>query len=452
MQKDGSEMNRPEEQRPARVVVTPKQAGETLRQKWRWVEPSVWTDRMLTALENGVKGGLWFSLRDKVEDERNLRRAFHRVWRNDGKPGVDGQTVASFEQHLEVELSKIRQELQEGSYRAQPVRRVYIEKLGSQEKRPLGIPAVRDRVVQGALRNVLEPIFEREFAEHSYGFRPGRSCHGALRRVEGLLRGGATWVVDADLKSYFDTIPHEALMDRVGERVSDGRVLDLVKMFLCAGVLEQLQGWQPTETGTPQGAVVSPLLANLYLNPLDHLMEQAGYAMVRYADDFVILCRSQAEAEAALSQVRQWVAGAGLTLHPEKTRIVDATQRGGFDFLGYHFERGMKWPRKKSLQKIKETIRGGTKRTNGQSLKTIIAKLNASLRGWFGYFGYAKRNTFERLDQWVRGRLRNILRKRCKRRGRACGQDHHRWPNRYFEQHGLYSLVEAARLFRQSQV
>ena len=450
-QEDGCEMKRPEEQRPAGVAATPTQAGETLRQKWHWVEPSVWTDRMLTALENGVKGNQWFSLSDKVESERNLRSAFQKVWRNGGSPGVDGQRVESFERHQEMELAKLKEELHEGTYQPQAARRVLIPKPGSKEKRPLGIPTVRDRVVQGAIRHVLEPIFEREFAEQSYGFRPGRGCHDALGRVEELLKTGHTWVVDADLKSYFDTIPHERLMERVRERLSDGKVLGLIESYLRAGVMDTMKGWQPTEKGTPQGAVISPLLANLYLNPLDHLMARNGVEMVRYADDFVILCRSQAEAEEALAQVRQWVSEEGLTLHPDKTQLVDATQRGGFDFLGYHFERGQKWPRKKSMQKLQAKLKPFTKRCNGRSIPDIIARIKPIMRGWFGYFRYSKPNTFEDIDSWVRGRLRSILRKRCKRKGRARGKDHQRWPNKYFEQHGFYSLVAAVKRFRQSR-
>jgi RNA-directed DNA polymerase len=406
---------------------------------------------MLTALENGVKGNRWFSLSDKVESERNLRSAFQKVWRNGGSPGVDGQRVESFERHLEMELAKLRKELQESTYRPQPARRTLIPKPGSKEKRPLGIPTVRDRVVQGALRHVLEPIFEREFAEQSYGFRPGRSCHDALRRVDELLKSGHTWVVDADLKSYFDTIPHERLMERVRERVSDGKVLGLIESYLRAGVMETVTGWQPTWQGTPQGAVISPLLANLYLNPLDHLMAQSGVEMVRYADDFVILCRNQDDAEKALAQVRQWVNEEGLTLHPDKTQMVDAAQRGGFDFLGYHFERGKKWARKKSIQKLKAKLKPLTKRCNGRCIPAIIARIKPILRGWFGYFHDSTPDTFERIDEWVRGRLRSILRKRRKRKGRARGKDHQRWRNVYFEQRGFYSLVEAAKLFRQSR-
>ena len=217
--------------------------------------------------------------------------------------------------------------------------------------------------MQGVLRHVLEPIFETEFAEHSYGFRPGRGAKDALLKV------GHDWVVAADLKSYFDTIPHERLLALLKARVADGRVLALVESFLRAGVLEETKGWQPTECGTPQGGVISPLLANLYLDPLDHQMARAGCEMVRYADDFVILCRTQAEAQRALAAVSAWVSEAGLTLHPEKTRVVDARAPGGFDFLGYHFTRGMKWPRAKSLGKLKERVRAKTARMDGRSLR-----------------------------------------------------------------------------------
>jgi RNA-directed DNA polymerase len=295
--------------------------------------------------------------------------------------------------------------------------------------------------VQGALRHVLEPIFETEFAEHSYGFRPGRGAKDALRRVDTLLKAGYDWVVDADFKSYFDTIPHDRLLALVKARVADGRVLALVERFLRAGVMEEAKGWQPTECGTPQGGVISPLLANLYLNPLDHLMEQAGYAMVRYADDFVILCRSAAEAEEALARVRAWVAEAGLTLHPEKTRVVDATQRGGFDFLGYHFERGMKWPRKKSLAKLKDRLRAKTSRLEGRSLEVIVTDVNRTLRGWYGYFQHSKSNVFTAVDGFVRHRLRSLLHWRLDGRGKGKGRAHHRWPNEWFAQRGLLSLA-----------
>ena len=310
--------DRNDEQQLATVVATPKQAGEA-RAPWGWVEGCVWTERMLTRLTTGESADrVWFRLWDKTYAPANLQSAFEKVWRNGGSAGADKQTVAHFGRHAGEELQRLHEQLRDGTYRPQPVRRAWINKSGSQEQRPLGIPAVRDRIVQGALRHVLEPIFERDMAEHSYGFRPGRGAKDALRRVDTLLKAGHDWVVDADLKSYFDTIPHERLMALVKQRVADGRVLALVESFLRAGVLEVAKGWQPTERGTPQGGVISPLLANVYLNPLDHQMAKAGWEMVRYADDFVILCRSEAGAQAALGAVRAWVSEAGLTLHPKR--------------------------------------------------------------------------------------------------------------------------------------
>lgn len=405
---------------------------------------------MLQALENGVKGGKWFSLIDKVWNLDNLSAAWMKAWENGGCAGMDGQSIGQFTGSLSQELERLHRELKEGRYQPQPSRRHWIPKPGSTERRGLGIPAVRDRIVQGASRNVLEPIFERQFAQHSYGFRPGRGCKDALRRVDELLKTGKTWVVDVDLKSYFDTIPHERLMQRVAEHISDGRVLELLQQYLKAGVMDGLKGWEPTEQGTPQGAVISPLLANLYLNPLDHQMAAAGYAMTRFADDIVVQGRSQSEAQAALDLICQWVEANGLVVHPTKTRIVDATCKGGFDFLGYHFERGMKWPRKKSLEKFKEKIRHQTHRKQGESMTKVIAGLKPVMQGWFNYFKHSQPSTFNELDSWIRGRLRNILRKHQGKKGRARGSDHQRWPNAYFDQLGFYSLVKARAVVLQS--
>ena len=305
-------------------------------------------------------------------------------------------------------------------------------------------------MVQATLRAVIEPIYEREFAEHSYGFRIGRSAQMAIQRVEELLEQGYCWVVDADLKGYFDSIPQDRLMNAVRERIVDGRLLRLIEGYLQQGVMESGKGWTPTEMGTPQGAVLSPLLANLYLNPLDHQMAQAGRRMTRYADDFIIQCRSQKEAEEALAEVREWVEKAGLALHPTKTRLVDASQFGGFDFLGWHFERGLKWPRKKSLDRFRETIRQETPRNSGQSLARIHTRLNRRFNGWINYFGGGVRNVYEELDQWIRGRLRSILRKRDGRKGRGRGRDHNRYPNAYFAERGLISLSALDRAKRAS--
>jgi RNA-directed DNA polymerase len=402
---------------------------------------------MLTALEEGVKGGKWFSLIDEVKPQRTLEAAFWKVAANRGAAGVDHVTIAMFEARLGDELRRLSEDLQDGTYRPQAIRRHYIPKPGSQEMRPLGIPTIRDRVVQTALRMALEPIFERDFAEHSYGFRPGRGCKGALSRVDDLLGAGYTYVVDADLKSYFDTIPHDRLMALVGQKVSDGRVLGLIEAFLKQGVLDGLREWTP-EMGSPQGAVISPLLSNIYLDPLDHLMAREGYEMVRYADDFVILCRSREGAERALERVRGWAAAAGLTLHPTKTRIVNAAEES-FDFLGYRFDRGQRFPREKSLRKFKDTIRAKTRRTSGRCLQAIIASLNPTLRGWFAYFKHSYPTTFRALDGWIRMRLRSILRHRQKKRGRGRGSDHQRWPNAFFTAQGLYSLVTAHAADRQ---
>jgi RNA-directed DNA polymerase len=431
---------------PAPVPEGASQAG-AIRARWGWTAPEVWTDRMLTALEQGVRGGRWFSLMDKVYALPTLRAAFARVKANRGAPGVDHVTVGMFETRLDANLAALSEALRTDTYRPQPIRRQWIPK-GPRDRRPLGIPTVRDRVVQTALRLVLEPIFERTFAPHSYGFRPQRSTKHALRRVVTLLRAGYRYVVDADLQAYFDSLPHAPLRARVQSRVSDGRVLALVDAFLHQPIFEGLAQWT-VDQGTPQGAVMSPLLANLYLDPLDHVVAAAGYEMVRYADDFVILCRTAEEAQQALARVLRWTAAAGLQLHPTKTQLVDMQAPGGFDFLGYHFERDHRWPRQKSRQKLKDAVRQKTRRTNGQSLAVIIDDVNRSLRGWLEYFKHSH-GSFAKLDAWVRMRLRSILRKRRRRRGRGRGADHQRWPDTFFTAQGLFSLAHAHEAFRQS--
>ena len=442
-------MDRQAEEQTGGSVDETKQAGETCA-RWEWVEPSVWTERMLNALEEGVKGGKWFSLIDKVSSRKSLQSALERVRRNGGSAGVDHERVEDFDRKEEENLTKLSKSLQEGTYRPQAIRRKWIPKEGSGEMRPLGIPTVRDRIVQGSLRNVLEPIFEKDFAKQSYGFRPNRGCKDALRKVEELLKKGYTWIVDADLKGYFDSIPTEKLMRKVEEKISDGRLLELLRKYLKQGVMEDMKEWTP-ERGTPQGAVISPLLSNLYLDDLDHLMEEQGHQMVRYADDFVILAQTREEAESALAKVTEWVQQAELTLHPEKTNIVDATQYGGFDFLGYHFERGYRWPRKKSLRKFRDRIRQKTRRANGRSLNQIVVEVNPIIRGWFEYFKHSIRNVLEAEDKWIRMRLRSILRKRHGGRGRGKGLDHIKWPNSFFQQFGLFSMTAARIVIVQSR-
>jgi RNA-directed DNA polymerase len=372
------------------------------------------------------------------------------VKRNGGSAGSDHQSIKDFEKDLVGEISRLSEALRMENYRPRPIRRVYIDKPGSKEKRPLGIPCVRDRVVQGAVRMVIEPIFENVFVGHSYGFRPGRGCKDALREVERLLHSGYTHVVDADIKAYFDNIPHDPLMAAIGRYIADGRVLDLIRAFLKQDVLEDMTLWTP-EKGSPQGAVISPLLANLYLHPVDVAMAAAGYEMIRYADDLIVLCRSEVEARKALELLGKLTAERGLTLHPDKTRLVDASIPGeGFDFLGYHFERGMRWPRPKSMKKLRDAVGSKTKRSNGRSLAVIIEDVNRTLRGWFEYFKHSHKPTFPIVDKWVRRRLRSILRKRIGLHGISRGYDHYRWPNEFFRVHGLFSLVEAHRALLQS--
>ncbi len=405
---------------------------------------------MLAALQRGVKGSKWHSLIDKVSRLDTLELGWTHVERNAGAAGVDRVSVERFAQARDFYLAELASTLRDGSYCPQPVRRVYIPK--GKGQRPLGIPAVKDRVVQAALKLVIEPIFEREFEPRSFGFRQGLGCKDALREVDRHLKSGHFWVVDADLQSYFDTIPHAPLLAKVGKRIADGRVLELVQQFLKQDIMEGMKRWTPT-SGSPQGAVISPLLANIYLHELDAEMREAGMVMVRYADDAVVLCRSREEAESALARMRAWVNANGLTLHPDKTHVGDCRVKGhGFEFLGYRFEAGRRCVRRKSLQSVRDTIRAKTKRNEGNSLEYVIASLNPTLRGWFGYFQHAHRFTFSSLDGFIRRRLRAMLRRQQHRRGHGhCQRDHKQWPNAFFADLGLFTMSEALRLARQSR-
>ena len=424
-----------------------KQAEEDL---WtiHKAERYVWSEKMLRTLARGVKGGKWFSLIDKIYSERTLSLAWQKVRSKAGACGVDGITIEAFAKDSESRLLAVNEHLKRGSYQPKPVKRVRIPKPGSKETRPLGIPTVTDRVVQQAMRLVLEPIYEHRFAAHSYGFRPGRSCHDALRRVNGQLENGHTHVVDIDIQGYFDTIDHERLMKLLKKNVSDGRVLEIIERLLKAGVLED-GTYEVSETGTPQGGVISPLLSNIYLDELDHLMERKGYAMTRYADDMLVQCKTAEEAESALETVHEWMRGVGLKLHAEKTRVVNMAEISNhFDFLGYRFKRLksgrlLKLARPKSVKKLRENIRTKTKRNNKHSMKMILEQVNPILRGWFGYFKQAYRGQQRELDGWIRMRLRSIYRKRHRKRGRGRSIDHHQWPNSHFAELGLFSLEAA---------
>lgn len=421
-----------------------KQESETKTQFMRGkVETVVWTERMLAALISGVKGGKWFSLWDKVWRSSTLERAWELVRKNRGAGGVDGVTIERFKGMKDKCLIELQEARKAGRYRPEAVRRVYIPK-GDGTQRPLGIPCVKDRIVQAAVKMTLEPIFEKEFLPMSYGFRPGIGAKDALREVDALLKGGSVWVVDADVQKYFDTIPKDRLTGLVQSRIADGRILDLVQAFLDQEIMEECKTWTPTK-GTPAGAVLSPLLANIYLHDLDVLMTNKGYRMVRYADDFITLCNTKEEAEQALSEVKLWMAENGLTLHPDKTHIGNCTVEGeGFEFLGYRFECGKRTVRKTSMKKLRDTIRRRTKRTVGQSMESVIKSLNPTLKGWFGYFKHAHKRTFSGVDGFVRRRLRAILRKQDKRPGMGrCLNDHKQWPNSFFATRGLFTMREA---------
>lgn len=402
---------------------------------------------MLAALESGVKGGVWFSLMDKVYAPANLAAAWKRVRSNRGAAGVDGQSVARFERDASKYLDELHQELRRGSYRPSPVRRRWIEKTGTRKKRPLGIPTVRDRVVQGALRQVLEPIWEAKFADQSYGFRPRRSCKDALRRVQALLRSRYTWVVDADIQSYYDSIDHDRLMSEVAKEVADSRVLGLVEALVKQSVMDANTRWWPEE-GIPQGSTIGPLLANVYLHPVDEVLVREGYEVTRFADDLVIQCRTEREARAALERLRTEMSDRGLALHQEKTRVVNMKRAGGFEFLGYHFERKSKRPRQKSLVKFKDRVRELTGKRDGNSWPTIIERLNAVLRGWYEYFKHCPLRVFLALDAWVRTRLRGMLLRRHKKRGVGKGWCRKRWTNDFFAKLGLFTMTKARVLAR----
>jgi RNA-directed DNA polymerase len=426
------------------------------------------TKRGLRVGANEPKKCKWYSLIDKIWATPNLEEAFKDVKRNGGAAGVDGVTIKEFEAKLEDHVQVFQQVLRTKTYRPKPVRRVYIPKADG-SKRPLGIPTVGDRVMQAATRRILEPIFEAKFYECSYGFRPGRSAHMALKEIRKHLREGNRFVIDADLKSYFDTIPHERLLKEVQEEVVDGSVLQLLKLFLQAGVMED-GIVQPNETGTPQGGVISPLLANIYLHPLDELLTKRGHRIVRYADDFVICCRTQKGAKRVLQSVVDFLEGEmGLNVHPVKTRIVD-TQSESFVFLGHEFIPG-EWmrPSAKAMEKFKERVKEITRRNQTVDVSQLVKKkLNAYLRGWGNYFGHGDvKSKFAQLDSWIRRRLRMVqlrswrkvrkLHREMRRRGwerempsirmtawrnSSCTYAHFALPNTWFKEIGLCNLLD----------
>ncbi len=407
--------------------------------KWEWAEASIWTDAMLKALSNGVKGGKWFSLIDKVYRIGTLEAAWQKVRAYKGAAGVDKVTVNTFEAQQGKYLKELENELKVGTYKPKAVKRVKIPK-GQGKMRSLGMPTVKDRIAQQAVKMVLEPIFEKEFLDMSYGFRPKKGAKMAIEEVSSLIKEGYTWVVDADLQAYFDTIPHEKLMAKVEQHISDGRVIELLEMWLKQEIMDECKLWVPT-VGSPQGAVISPLLSNIYLHGLDVFVTNAGYKMIRYADDFVILTRSRKEAEDALNLVQEWVSEHELALHPDKTHLGNCMVEGeGFEFLGYRFEAGTSWVRRKSIQKFRDRIRQETSRVCGKSLDAVIGKLNPILRGWCNYFKGVTKYTLGTFDSFVRRRLRAIIERQNKRRSFGAGWCNQKIPNKFFASKGLFNM------------
>ena len=418
--------------------------ADKLYLKYPSASRSVWSYPMLQALENGVKGGKWFSLKDKIHDIKTLLISFNAVAKNKGSCGIDNQTIEMFESNMWENLGNLQQKLANNEYEPIPVKRVYIDKPGSKDKRPLGIPAVSQRVVENAIKQLIEPIFEKDFLECSYGFRPNRGAKGALEVVTKNLAEGYIHIIDADIKGYFDSINHALLMTFVEMRIADGWVLNILKKFLSNDIMDGVKRWTP-EMGSPQGSVISPLLSNIYLHRLDTRMIQEGFRIIRYADDFVVMCKSAQEAEKGLAIVKEVMDMLMLKLHPEKTKIVEVKGDNGFEFLGYLFTENRRRPKDKSIKSLRMKIRDKTSRNCGTSLEETIESLNATLRGWYGYFKHIKNASwvFKATDQMIRRRLRSILAKFEKKRGSHRMLDNFKISNDFFHKQGLFSLLEA---------
>ncbi len=394
------------------------------------------------------------SLIDKVYSRKNLELAWEKVRKNRGSAGVDEVTIAQFETRKDDYLEVLHRKLREGTYQPKPVKRVEIGKSDG-GKRKLGIPAILDRVCQQALVQRMEPIFEPVFLDCNYGYRKGRSPHDAMRKVWRELQAGSLWVVDADVRQFFDTVDQEKLVDLIAEEISDGRVLGLIRKILRSGVIEAGY-WQPTLTGVPQGGVASPLWSNIYLTPFDRAMTEAGFSLTRWADDFVVLCTTRAEAERALSFAERFLQEElGVALHRQKTRIVHVRQ--GFEFLGYKIQRGKgfklpAWkrrqkrsnrmnlyviPREKSVERFRDQLRSLTRRNAPVSLRTLIDQVNPVIRGWGNYYRNGNvRRLFHQLDGWIVRRLYSFLARRWR------NTMWRRYPTRrLIEEYGLVRLT-----------
>src|SRR4051812_3423048 len=365
--------------------------------------------RSLRVVENSKKKRKWYSLMDKLWNYQNLELAFYDVKKNRGSHGVDKVTIKEYEIELEHNLRVLQESLRLKTYRAKPVTRVFIPNADG-TKRPLGIPTVEDRILQAATKRILEPIFEQKFLDCSFGFRPNRSAHMAIDKIRQDLMDGYNFVIDADIKTYFDSIPHDKLIDLIKEEVVDSSVLALIMQFLKSGILENGSFYE-SDTGSPQGDVISPLLANIYLHPLDEMMMERGHRITRYADDFVICCKSRKGAERVLRTVVKLLEEKlGLKVHPDKTKIVDNYEEP-FVFLGYVFKKGyFHSPSDKAVKKFKKSIKDVTRRNLTVNLEEFVKnRINPIVRGWGRYFGVGFSKTlFQKLDSWIRRRLRMI--------------------------------------------
>lgn len=376
----------------------------------------------------------YYTLKDKILRVKNMKKAEYNVFMNKGSAGIDGVTVQEYRDNYKMNMLELRRQLMEDRYEAPPVLRVMIPK-GDGRERPLGIPTVKDRIAQTAVKQILEPIFEKIFCDCSFGFRPGRSQIDAINKIEEYRKQGYKWVLDADIKGYFDNINHDLLMNFITERVNDGWVLGIIESWLTAGVMTE-EGYEPTCLGVPQGGSISPLLSNIYLHQFDKEMTDRGYKVVRFADDFVILVKSKKKANRALEVVREILEGKlKLTLHPKKTVITNFGK--GFVFLGFKF---IAWryksPRKKAVEAFKDKVRKVTRRNQPWKVEFIIRVLNPKITGWANYFGHGNVKTlFQRLDEWIRMRLRSYMEKKKSK------NQNYRIPNAVLQQKGLKSLL-----------
>jgi len=409
-------------------------------------------------------GKIYYSLYDRMLSCNNMNKAFQKVKASKGAAGVDGQSIDKFAKHLDKNISMLILELRNKSYQPLPVKRVEIPKPGG-GIRKLGIPSVRDRVVQQVLLDILQPIFDPGFHPSSYGYRPGRSCHQAITKAQMFIRKyDLKWVVDMDLSKCFDTLDHEIIIESVKKRVTDGSILNLLKLFLTSGVMKN-GSWQSSTTGSPQGGVISPLIANIYIDAFDQIMMARGHRIIRYADDILILKRTKAAAQNACQQASKYLEGTlKLTVNQTKTHIIHSFR--GVKFLGVVIHTGFTRIKEDKVKTFKDKVKKITRRTSPVNLETVIKELNPVCRGFANYFSIANcKKVFDRLIRWIRRRLRAKQLKLWKKPGRlhrrlrqlgykgefkkikmnswrnsSSPQASYSLPNKYFDKLGLFNI------------